>query len=67
VALQERDQALQQANQNYAAWADAQNQVENIRRQLNENKSAAWICTLLGAGAGAILANAAAEPAKRRH
>lgn len=66
VTLQERDQAWELARQNYDAWAQAQTWILHLKRQVEESKGAAWLSVLMGAGVGAILANAAADPPKSR-
>lgn len=66
VALQERDQSWELARRNYDAWAEAQTWILHLKRQVDEAKGAAWISGLVGAGVGAILANAAADPQKGR-
>ncbi len=66
AAVQERDQAMQMARRNYDAWSQAQAWILHLKRQVDESKGAAWISGLVGAGVGAILANAASEPGKGR-
>lgn len=66
VALHERDQAWELARRNYDAWAQAQTWILHLKRQVDESKGAAWLSGLVGAGLGAILANAAADPEKGR-
>jgi transcriptional regulator with XRE-family HTH domain len=67
IALQEREKALQLAQRNYEAWADAQAWISGLQRQVENAQGSAWITGLIGAGVGAVLANAAnPRPGKDR-
>lgn len=66
IAIQERDHALQLAEQNYGAWVEAQTWVLHLQKQVEESKGSAWLAGLFGAGVGAILSRSG-SPVRGRH
>lgn len=65
AALSERDQAIDQAWQNYRAWANARSYLLQLQREVAEAKGAAsigWLAALVGTVGGVIVGAAAAEP-----
>ena len=55
-AIVERDQALEAAQQNYRAWANAHSQALNLQRQVANADGKAVILGLIGTAVGAMVA-----------